>query len=56
MALIDPIPYRPWLEPGQVVDGEFRWRLGARPLDLQAWIQLGPDAEGLTAGSPRRRR
>lgn len=44
--MIDPIPYRPWLDRGHVVDGEFRWRLGARPLDLHDWIELGPDAEG----------
>ena len=43
---VDPIPYRPWLDRGHVVDGAFRWRLGARPLDLHDWIELGPDAEG----------
>lgn len=46
MATVDPIPYRPWLDRGHVVDGAFRWRLGARPLDLHDWIELGPDAEG----------
>lgn len=46
MATIEPIPYRPWLDRGHVVDGDFRWRLGARPLDLRDWIELGPDAEG----------
>ena len=44
--MADPIPYRPWLDRGHVVDGEFRWRLGARPLDLHDWIELGPDADG----------
>lgn len=29
-----------------MVDGQFRWRLGVRPLDLDDWIELGPDAEG----------
>lgn len=43
---VDPIPYHPWLDRGQVVDGAFRWRLGARPLDLRDWIELGPDAVG----------
>lgn len=46
MATIDPIPYRPWRDRGHVVDGAFRWRLGARPLDPDAWIELGPDAVG----------
>jgi hypothetical protein len=43
---VDPIPYRPWLDRGHVVDGAFRWRLGARPLDLADWIELGQDATG----------
>lgn len=46
MALVDPIPYRPWLDRGHVVDGSFRWRLGARPLDVDHWIELGPDSDG----------
>ena len=46
MAVVDTMPYRPWLDRGHVVAGEFRWRLGARPLDLARWIELGPDAEG----------
>lgn len=46
MATVDPIPYRPWLDRGHVVDGAFRWRLGARPLDVRDWIELGPDADG----------
>jgi hypothetical protein len=25
--------------------GDFRWRLGVRPLDLDNWIEWGPDAE-----------
>jgi len=32
-----PLPYTPW------VGGEFRWRLGMRPLDLVDWIQIGDD-------------
>ena len=31
------------------VAGPFRWRLGLRPLDLDDWIQLGPDADGQLA-------
>lgn len=46
VAIVDPIPYRPWRERGAVVGGEFRWRLGLRPLDLDDWLELGPDAEG----------
>ena len=46
MATVAEIPYRPWLQRGFVVDGEFRWRLGTRPLDLDDWIELGPDADG----------
>ena len=32
-----PLKYAPWLS------GEFRWRLGMRPLDLDDWVQLGDD-------------
>ena len=32
-----PLKYAPWL------GGEFRWRLGMRPLDLDDWMQLGDD-------------
>ncbi|HSJ91059.1 MAG TPA: DUF3445 domain-containing protein [Ilumatobacter sp.] len=46
MPVVDPIPYQPWLARGHVVDGAFRWRLGARPLDLRDWVELGPDADG----------
>jgi hypothetical protein len=46
VSLVDELPYAPWRERGSVVDGEFRWRLGVRPLDLRDWIELGPDAEG----------
>ncbi|MEY2960137.1 MAG: hypothetical protein RLZZ01_2705 [Actinomycetota bacterium] len=46
VPVVDPIPYRPWLDRGHVVDGAFRWRLGARPLDLDDWIEFGPDADG----------
>ena len=49
VPVVDPIPYRPWLDRGHVVDGSFRWRLGARPLDLDDWIELGPDADGWIA-------
>lgn len=43
---VDHVPYTPWRERGAVVDGEFRWRLGVRPLDLRNWIEFGPDADG----------
>jgi hypothetical protein len=46
VAIVDPIPYRPWHDRGHVVDGAFRWRLGARPLERDDWIELGPDADG----------
>ena len=46
VSLVDELPYAPWGEHGAVVDGEFRWRLGVRPLDLRDWIELGPDADG----------
>ena len=46
MPLVAELPYTPWRERGSVVDGEFRWRLGVRPLDLRDWIELGPDAAG----------
>jgi hypothetical protein len=46
VPLVDHLPYAPWSERGSVVDGEFRWRLGVRPLDLRDWIELGPDADG----------
>lgn len=32
-----PLKYAPWLS------GDFRWRLGLRPLELDDWIQLGDD-------------
>ena len=46
MWLVDELPYTPWRERGSVVDGDFRWRLGVRPLDLDDWIEMGPDADG----------
>lgn len=46
VAVVDWLPYRPWTERGSVVDGEFRWRLGVRPLELENWIEFGPDADG----------
>ncbi len=44
--MIDSLPYTPWRERGSVVDGEFRWRLGIRPLDPADWIEFGPDSDG----------
>lgn len=44
--MVESLPYTPWRERGSVVDGEFRWRLGARPLHLTDWFEFGPDAVG----------
>ena len=46
MPVVEQLPYTPWTQRGHIVDGEFRWRLGVRPLDLDDWIELGPDADG----------
>lgn len=46
MPVVDSLPYAPWRERGSVVDGEFRWRLGIRPLDLADWIEFGSDSDG----------
>ncbi|MCH9837899.1 hypothetical protein K0U83_19715, partial [bacterium] len=46
MPLVSELPYEPWRERGSILAGEFRWRLGVRPLDLANWIELGPDADG----------
>lgn len=43
---VDSLPYAPWGERGSVVDGEFRWRLGIRSLDLAHWIEFGTDSDG----------
>jgi hypothetical protein len=48
VPLVLTLPYAPWRERGGVVNGEFRWRLGVRPLDLANWIEFGPDADGPT--------
>lgn len=40
------MPYAPWSERGSIRHGEFRWRLGVRPLDLANWIEFGPDCDG----------
>lgn len=53
MALVDDLPYRPFLERGHVVDGEFRWRLGARPLDLSQWFEMGSDGCAWVDEKPR---
>lgn len=52
MPLVDELPYRPWAQRGQVVEGEFRWRLGTHPLDLANWIEWGPDAQGWVEEKP----
>ena len=47
-------PYLPFMD-GPAPSGEenFRWRLGARPLDLHDWIELGPDADAAIAAKTR---
>ena len=52
MAVVDQLPYRPFLEPGQILDGAFRWRLGLRPLDLRNWFEVGEDGARWTAEKP----
>lgn len=46
VPVVDSLPYTPWRERGSVVDGEFRWRLGVRSLDLADWIEFGVDSDG----------
>lgn len=52
VALVEEIPHRPWAQRGQVVNGEFRWRLGTHPLDLADWIEWGSDGEGWVDEKP----
>jgi hypothetical protein len=47
VPVLDSLPYAPWAERGSVVDDEFRWRLGVRPLDLANWIEFGADSDGV---------
>lgn len=50
MSLDSSVPYLPFLDgPG----GEFRWRLGVRPLDPARWIELGDDADEAIAEKQR---
>jgi len=49
VPIVDELPYSPWRERGAVVDGEFRWRLGLRPLDPAEWFEFGADADGWIA-------
>ena len=53
-AVLPTPPYLPFMD-GPAPSGEenFRWRLGARPLDLRDWIELGPDADAAIAAKPR---
>lgn len=39
-------PYLPFMD---TPAANFRWRLGVRPLDLDDWIELGPDADAAIA-------
>jgi hypothetical protein len=45
-------PYTPFAD-GVRRSGEFRWRLGLRPLDLADWFEFGPDAGAAIAAKPR---
>jgi hypothetical protein len=45
-----PIAYLPFMDgPAPTDPAAFRWRLGVRPLDLDDWIELGPDADDAIA-------
>ena len=47
-------PYLPFLDgPDGGPDAAFRWRLGVRPLDLDRWIEWGPDAAGALEAKER---
>ncbi len=51
---VDPIPYLPFMDgPAPAGPDAFRWRLGVRPLDLDDWIELGPDADAAIEAKPR---
>ena len=51
---VDPIPYLPFMDgPAPAGPETFRWRLGVRPLDVDDWIELGPDADAAIAAKPR---
>jgi hypothetical protein len=53
-ATVDPIPYMPFMDgPAPAGPEAFRWRLGVRPLDLDDWIELGPDADAAIDAKPR---
>jgi dimethylamine monooxygenase subunit A len=50
---IEPAPYLPFMDgPAPAGPEAFRWRLGVRPLDLEHWIELGPDADAAIAAKP----
>ena len=52
-AIVVMPPYLPFMDgPAPSGPDSFRWRLGVRPLDLDNWIQLGPDAEAAIAAKP----
>ena len=48
-----PMVYLPFMDgPVPTDPSAFRWRLGVRPLDLDDWIELGPDADDAIAAKP----
>jgi hypothetical protein len=52
-AVVVPPPYLPFMDGPEPRGPEaFRWRLGLRPLDLDDWIELGPDAEAAIDAKP----
>lgn len=44
-------PYLPFID--VPAGSPFRWRLGVRPLDLDDWIELGPDADAAIEAKAR---
>ncbi len=51
---VDSPPYLPFMDgPAPTGPERFRWRLGVRPLDLDDWIEFGPDAGAAIAAKPR---
>ncbi len=52
-ATVATPPYLPFMDgPEPRGPDAFRWRLGLRPLDLDDWIEFGPDADAAIAAKP----
>jgi hypothetical protein len=53
-ATVATPPYLPFMDgPAPAGPEAFRWRLGVRPLDLNDWIELGPDADAAIEAKAR---